>query len=289
MKNKCPKCQSINLIKRGFRNTQNRGKIQRFSCKDCKHRFVINDGFFRMRNAPNKITLCLDLFYRGISTRKIQEHLQVFYPHNSHYSNIYRWVVKYAEKISQFTTKLNLNVGNEIQVDEMEYKTKGKESWFIDSIDTETKFLVASKYVYSRGEGEVKHLLTEIKNKTGEQVKVITTDGFLMYRNIVKKTWGYNLRKKDYNIKHNVRNASAGEGFNYPVERLHNNIRLRTKTFRGFHGCIESANAIMQGYAVYYNFIRKHLAIDKCPYELAIPSLKFQSANRWLELIEMSK
>ena len=73
------------------------------------------------------------------------------------------------------------------------------------------------------------------------------------------------------------------------IERLHNNIRQRTKTFRGFHGSIDSANAIMKGFEIYYNFITKHQAINKCPYELAIPQLKLRSENKWLELIRLSK
>ena len=67
----CPNCNSKNIIKRGFRKTENRGKIQRYSCPNCNYRFVKDEGFYRMRNSPQKITLCLDLFFRGISTRKI--------------------------------------------------------------------------------------------------------------------------------------------------------------------------------------------------------------------------
>ena len=44
----------------------------------------------------------------------------------------------------------------------------------------------------------------------------------------------------------------------------------------GFHGCIESASAIMKGYEIYYNLIRKHQGINCCPYELAIPKLELE-------------
>jgi len=45
----------------------------------------------------------------------------------------------------------------------------------------------------------------------------------------------------------------------------------------------------MKGLVIFYNFIRKHQSIKCCPYELAIPELKFNSENKWLELIELSK
>jgi hypothetical protein len=57
---------------------------------------------------------------------------------------------------------------------------------------------------------------------------------------------------------------------------------------RGFHGSIESANTILKGWEIYYNFITKHQTIKKCPYELAT-TLKLNSENKWLELIQISK
>ena len=69
---------------------------------------------------------------------------------------------------------------------------------------------------------------------------------------------------------------------------MHNSIRERTVTFRGFHGCVESAQAIMKGYEIFYNFIRKHQAIGVCPYELAT-DLNLENPNKWMGLIEMAK
>lgn len=292
---KCSKCNSENIKRDGQRKTQNRGLIQRYKCLDCKLRFVENDGFYRMRNSPKKITLCLDLFYRGVSTRKVQEHLQAFYPHNSDHSTILRWLWKYANQISNFTDKLKLNIGDEIQVDEIEYhrrkshkSRKGiEENWFIDSICPETKFMVASEYGKSRGHKETKTIISRAKERANNQIRIVTTDGLNAYDKVVKKVFGYNTKLRRYNVIHNKNISSKGGGFNYPIERLHNNIRQRTKTFRGFHGSLKSANAIMKGFEIYYNFITRHQSINCCPYELAT-DLKLTSNNKWLELIEIS-
>ncbi len=48
----------------------------------------------------------------------------------------------------------------------------------------------------------------------------------------------------------------------------------------------------MKGFEIYYNFINKHQAINKCPYELDIPDFKEElkhAKNKWLELIYKSK
>jgi len=294
----CPKCNGNSIKKDGKRKTDNRGLIQRYFCKDCSYRFVEDNGFFRMRNNPKKISLCLDLFYRGVSTRKVQEHFQAFYPHNSSHKTIYKWVLKYAKMISIYTDNLKLKVGKELQIDEVEYHRrkyhqKGKKGvskdWFIDSIDTQTRFMVASEYVNARSSKEIKKVLSVAKKKTGNQTMIVTSDGFLAYPEVVKSVYGYNFKDRKTKVFHNKVNASKGEGFNIMIERLHNNLRQRTKTFRGFHGSINSANAILKGYSIFYNFITKHQSIKCCPYELAIPNLKLNSNNKWLELIELSK
>ncbi len=290
----CPHCKSKSIIKWCKRKTINRGPIQRYKCKDCKKYFTLDDGFFRMRNSPQKITLCIDLFFRGISTRKVQEHLQAFYPHNSSWVSIYNWVIKYSKQISNLTDSLKVNTGFEIQVDEVEFHRRKShksrsgvaKNWFIDSIDPKTRFAVAADYVEERNTKNIRSVMQSIKSKSGN-VKMITTDGLTAYTNVVKKTFGYSNKLGRYTVFHNVVCARQGEGFNYPIERLHNNLRARTKVMRGFHGSVESARAIMNGMIIYYNFITKHQGIDKTPSEVAIPELKL-GTNRWLDLINLA-
>jgi len=281
----CPNCNSKNIIKWCKRKTQNRGLIQRYKCKNCEKYFTIDDGFFRMRNYPKKISLCLDLFYKGISTRQIQSHLNSFYSHNSSWVSIWKWVVKYSNLIHNKIKDIKLNVGNELQIDEMEYKTRGEKSWFIDSIDTETRYMVSSNFCETREQKEIKKVLLNAKNKTKNQITIYTTDGYTAYEKVVKSIAGYYNLKKCL-IKHNKVTQLKGEGFNHKIEILHNSIRHRTKTFRGFKN-INSARAIMKGYEIYYNFLRKHQAIGKCPYELAT-NIKLKSSNKWLELIQLN-
>lgn len=293
----CPNCKNENTKKDGKRKTENRGFIQRYKCKKCSHRFVLDDGFYRMRNNPQKITCAIDLFYRGVSTRKVQEHFQAFYPHNSSHKSIYKWIIKYSKTISNFTNKTKLKVGQEAQTDEIEFHrrknhqkgSKGTEkNFFIDSIDPNTKFMLSSEYMKTRSSKDIKTVINRIKERTDTQIKVMTTDGWNAYENPIKKVFGYNNKLKKFNVFHNKVVVSEEQGnFNHPIERLHNSIRARTKTMRGFHGSIKSANAIMKGYEIYYNFITKHQAINCCPYELAT-NLKLKSENKWLELIRLS-
>ena len=290
----CPKCKSKEVIKWGKRKTQNRGKVQRYRCKSCSETFIL-DPFYRMRNNPQKITCALDLFYRGLSTREIQEHFKAFYPHNSSWVSIYNWIRKFSLKITGFTDKLKVKTGSYVEVDELQFRRRKRhnkkgteENWFIDAIDVKTRFMVSSAYVKHRSKEEIRRVLLNLKGKT-DRVKIVTTDGLTAYENVVKKTFGYDNKLGKYTIEHKQVVASKGEGFNIWIERLHNTIRQRTKGFRGFHGSLESAYALMKGFEIYYNFIRKHESLKgKTPSDVAVPELEFTSSNRWLELIELS-
>ena len=103
----------------------------------------------------------------------------------------------------------------------------------------------------------------------------------------MRKIFGLNKIEGKSKIKHFQNIGSEGR-FNHKIERLHNSIRERTKIFRNFKR-LESAKAIMNGYEIYYNFIRKHQAIGCCPYELALPYLKLKNKNKWLDLIRLSQ
>lgn len=292
----CPNCKSKEVVKRGYINTNIDGKKQRYYCKSCKKKFIPRNAFYKMRNNSQKITCAMDLFYRGLSTRDIQRHFQAFFPHNSDHSTILRWIRKYSLKIADFTDGLKLQTGSYVELDEMEYsrrespKRKGKDvNWFVDCIDAKTRFMVSSAYVKARNKEALESVILNMKGKTGDQVKVVMTDSLNAYDNLVEKTFGWNNKIQSYKVEHRKRNASKGEGFNIWIERMHGSIRQRTKTFRGLHGSVESAYALMKGMEIYYNFIRKHEALNnRTPSELAIPSLEFKSANRWLELIRLA-
>ena len=296
----CPECEGEKVKKDGLRQTENRGKIQRFKCKDCGVRFVVDDGFFRMRNNEKKITAGIDLYYKGVSFRKVQDHFKAFYPHNSSHMTIYRWIVRYSKMVATITDNFQIQCGQEMMSDEMEYyrrrdsRSEGREqNWFVDTFDLKTRFMIAGEYMRSRTNENLIKVLKRSKMKTGDQVKIVTTDGLMGYPTVLRAT--YNLQSPYHvssstksKIIHNVVKADE-RGFNHPIERLHNTIRERTKIMRGFHGSLESANAIMKGLEINYNFNRKNLALkNKMPYEEAIPELKLGD-NKWLDLIRLSK
>ena len=282
METKCNKCKGININKDGTRKTLNRGNIQRYYCKDCKIRFVPNDGFYRMRNSPDKITQSIHLYYSGTSLRKTQAHLGVFHPHNASHVSILKWIRKYSRLVGSFVDNIKVKNSDSITFDEMEYKTKGKQSFFIDLMDMETRYILGSGYYLNRGMNEMREVLHKAKHKSLNPTTKFYTDGLKLYPRALRKEYNYN--KKNYKYIHKI-TKSTDKAFNWKIERLHNSIRERTKIMRQFKK-LESARLIMKGYEIHYNFARKHMGINAYPYELATDITL--GKNKWLDLITIS-
>ena len=112
----------------------------------------------------------------------------------------------------------------------------------------------------------------------------------MAYPRTIKKTFGLRTHHggkvaKTSKIIHQVIKSDSG-GFNYKVERFHNTLRERTKVMRGFHGCITSAQTLLKGFEIYYNWVRNHQGIEcLTPSELACPQVSIQGKNKWLKII----
>lgn len=278
----CPFCKSKEVIKRGVRKTQNRGQIQRFSCKKCNKRFIQKDGFYRMRNTPEKITACLDLYFKGVSLRKLQDHLKVYFPHNASHMTILRWIRKYSQLIGDYVDTLPINNSNCITFDELEYKTKGVRSFFIGVMDLDSRFIVSSNYTLNRDLSTFITTLSKVRRNSRNRILNFYTDGLPTYRKALKKVYGYKHHSKKFN--HRIIRSQDNK-FNWEIERFNNTVRERTKTMRHFK-VLWSAKLIMKGFEIYYNFCRKHSGIKCHPYEL-VTDLKL-GKNKWLDLINLS-
>jgi hypothetical protein len=196
--------------------------------------------------------------------------------------------------MDNFTEKQNIISGEMLQGDEVEYKrrTSAKhrgvsEEYFIDVIDTKSRYIVSSDYAKDRTIPILNKVYRSAKRKVGNQVKIIATDGLMSYPRVIRKTFNLNKHAtKNPKIIHQITKSDSG-GFNYKVERFHNTLRERTKVMRGFHGCIDSAQTILKGFEIYYNWIRNHQSLQGLtPSMIAVPNFQFQSNNKWLELIQ---
>lgn len=279
----CKFCGSENYIKYGVR----RGK-QNYMCKDCGRKFVDNLYFENLKVSPKIICLTLDLYFKGVSLRKISDHLKQFHDINVCFTTVFRWIDHYIKIMDEYVRQFKPKLSEIWNVDEMMVSVNGEWFYLWNVMDDATRFHLASVISKERKISDArKVLITAKKRSHGNRPKFIITDGLKSYVKAIDEE--FHTVKRDTIHVSNV--GIRGKHFdrddfdNNLVERLHGTIRERNKTQRGLK---DEYSAFIRGHQVYYNFIRPHQSLyGNTPAELACVDLKLGN-EKWENLLLQS-
>lgn len=285
----CPNCKGSDIIKKGVRHTQN-GDVQVFGCKTCDYRFTPDKGFSRMKSDPNAILVSMDLYFKGVSLRKICDHLEQFYNMIVDPTTPMRWVRKYLKILSQYAEDYKVDVGNIWHSDEMTIfiKKEGQEKyyeWMWNVMDAETRYLLACRVTKTRFVSDARKPLKDAKKRATLRPDVIVTDGLQAYKSAIPKEFydkhaeikNPHLRLKDFETKPN----------NNIIERLNGTYRERMKVIRSFSTKL-GAEDYAEAMRIYYNYIRPHQGIDgMTPAQMTGVPIDL-SGNRWQTMIQLA-
>ena len=272
----CKFCFSQNIMKYGKQN----GK-QFYMCKDCNRKFVDNIDFENMKYNPKVIALTLDLYFKGVSLRKISHHLKEFYDLNICYKSVYNWIEKYVGIMNEYVNDIQPDIGQIWHTDEMMVKIDGSWEYLWNIIDEKTRYQLASVLSTERKVRDARMVFKRAKsNCGGRKPKYIVTDGLHSYRGAINKEFNTSHGETEHlwnvGIQHHPNNNH--------VERLHGEIRSREKTMRGLK--IEDT-PIIEGHRLYHNFIKPHMGLDgKTPSEEA--GITIEGDNKWVTLMKKS-
>ena len=285
----CPSCKSEDVVKRGVRKTQF-GEVQRYGCTDCGHRFVVDKGFCRMKFNPKIVTQTLDLYFKGLSQRKIADHLKQFESVSVAQPTILSWIKKYLKLLAKYSEKYKADVGNIWHSDETTVFIKKEDEkryyqWIWNVMDSKTRYLLACQVSETRYVKDAQNALKQAKSVTNVRPDAIVTDGLQAYNTAIKAEFydpsafiqNPHLRLKDFETKPN----------NNILERLNGTFRERTKVVRSFDSGIGAAE-FAAGMQTYYNYIRPHQGIGgMVPAQLANIPINL-TGNRWQTMIGLA-
>ena len=283
----CQFCLSYSVVKNGCRKNEHTIK-QRWACRSCGKTFVV-DAFEKRKADGKAITLVMDLYFKGVSLRKIQDHLKQFYSLEIHHETIRRWINDYMTVINGYVSELKPEVSKQWHADEMMVKAGGKWLWVWNCMDSQTRFLLAERVTQTRMIGDARELFKDAKTKAGFKPEVLITDGLEQYKTAFAKE--FLPRGHRFSFKHTSKHY-AYAGFpdktnNNLIERFHGSMRERTKVQRGLQNK-ETASKMLENLTTYYNFLRNHSALGKTPAEQAGINLELKE-NRWQSLIEKAR
>ena len=110
----CDKCGSIRVTKYG--KSANK---QVFKCKDFQHKFRELTLLKKVKFSPELITLTLDLYFSGLSLRKVARNINDHFNIDVNFSTIYTWIQRYIPVISNYVNSLKPQLGSEWHADEL--------------------------------------------------------------------------------------------------------------------------------------------------------------------------
>ncbi|MBS3105157.1 IS1/IS6 family transposase [Candidatus Woesearchaeota archaeon] len=245
----CPHCKEKNIKKDGLRTTEKRGKIQRYRCKICNYRFVVDDGFYRMRNNEKIITMSIDMYISNLSSRKMRNQLSRHLNTKISHISILDWVRRYTLKVSKFVDKLQYNMGSSFYADETLIDCEGRDDRFWCCLDWDTRLITGVHYSLSGNPIEAQKFL--FKSIQKGKPKFIQTDGGVFYPRAFRKLF-YSNKIGSLTVEHKIQNASVTKIHNYRIETVFMKIKDRVDDFRGIKA-LWSAPILMNALVIQHN------------------------------------
>lgn len=279
---RCEKCGTLNIVKNGNRKTES-GMRQRYKCQDCGHRFTWD--IIKHRKVSGKmVALTMDLYFKGLSYRKIANTIYQFYDMKVHHETVRRWITTFMEKMNNYVSNLKLEHSDIWVADEQKVKTKKDEwVWVWNVMDKETRFLIANNVTKNRSLEETREIFRKAKEKTTNKPLFVITDGLPTYPSAFNKE----LYDHHQSCEH-IANAGIGKDENNNViERYHGTYRERDKVMRALENKRTSID-MSEYWKLYYNFMRPHQGLDgKTPCEMTDINLDL-GRNKTIGLLKKS-
>ena len=273
LERKCPYCGSNKTIMKGLRYNKT-GAIRLRLCKVCNKRFKDDLMSESKGNNTALAIVALDLFYKGLSLREIKNHIWQIYCIDKPVSTLHRWIVKLTETMRKALKDVRPELGNKWLGDETVVKVNGKKEYLWSIMDYETRCQIASLLTEGRSAKEALNVIKEAIREAGKQPQKLITDGLKSYSKALKE-----LPSSCIEHVSNVGLTKQGDN-NNRIERLQGTIKNWVKVKRGLKS---RSQELVEGYRLYYNFIRPHMALcNKAP-------VNINKNGRWLPLITTKK
>ncbi|MCI4353420.1 MAG: IS6 family transposase [Thermoplasmata archaeon] len=269
----------------GYGNRRNKtGIISRYLCKTCGHRFVAREGFEKRRSDPEKIALALDLYFRGLSLRKVADHFDQAHGLKLSPSTIYDWIRRYSALAAKWMNAMPARTGERWHIDETVINTDGTPQYLWNVMDADSRFLMATHVSHLRGLSDTRAILRKAKAATPDRPTEVYTDGMRSYPKAIGRELAYRSRSGLVNPHIRVPSIRSKTSNNL-IERLHGTEKDRIRVMRGFNGK-RTAATLMEGFRVHYNMVQPHRSLGTTPGIAA--GLPDVGGFRWREILKQA-
>ena len=249
----CKYCDSGNVVKNGHVH----GK-QFYLCKNCGHKFIEPEAYPRMRTKGRVIATAIDLYFEGLSVRKVQSQIDKIFGVKVSQVTIWKWLMKYSKLVSDFVVNFTPKLSGKYHVDETVLKCRGVQKWFWEVLDEKTRFLVASQLSGNRTIKDVVKLFEESIAVAKKKPRIVYVDGLPAYEKGFNKVFWTRYKKDKVELVKKVGLRSRKS--NNMVERLHGTLKDRTRVTRGLKDA-KTVETLLKGWVVHYDYVREHQSL----------------------------
>ena len=261
----CKFCHSNNIVKNGTRKN-----VQYWLCKKCHRSFVNNYALPKMQYPTQTIAQAVNEYFNGNSLNNIRREIEITTKTLPSISTLYRWILKLTETARSAVKNYHPHVSNKWIVDEKEILVNGKIYSFINVMDRETRFLLATKLFVGECVANTQALLAEAIEKAGKMPDEIIThrkssDSIaLIYGNKIIPAREVVYDEPSENL--------LSIWYSMALDRLkpENGLDINTGT-----------ETILEGFAIHYNYIKLHPDIGKTPSQASGIQTSFRS---WFDI-----
>lgn len=186
---KCPKCNSNRIIRKGLIHNKEFA-AQRYMCKKCRHKFSDKGQSKGLKGNPLAVTATADLYFKGLSLRMIEDHMNRIYALNVSYPTIHRWIRRVIKNMKALEKEHGLSVGKRWHIDETEVKIAGRLHYLWNVLDAETRIYLASNVTYGRSSKDAEMIIREALRNAETAPREIVTDGLQSYNVALRNDFG---------------------------------------------------------------------------------------------------
>lgn len=237
-----------------------------------------------------QIAFILDLFYAGLSLRRVSQIFRNRYGLPLSPATILRrilyWVRDVDEAITYFMENgergFELQLGDMWEIDELYVKLGEKSLPLIVVRDLKTTFDVGTNLAETITSDAVKIALTRAKAVAHKCPLELRCDGLPVYEGAVRDVFGSSTK---LSIHRRVRK----EGQNQSIEGHNTAFRSRLKVMRSLHS-EDKSPIILKGLIIDYNFVRpSSVLVDVPPVERALSKSTIDGKHSWFALLELAE
>jgi transposase-like protein len=179
-----------------------------------------------MRVDSQVIVTSLNMYYGGLSTRKVAEQISNIFGEHISQTTVWYWVHRYSELVGEFVETLKPKLSGKYHHDETEIAVGGQGRFFWQTIDEGTRMIVAHLLTASRTSEDARKVFQQALEV--QRPTTLYTDGSFAYDDAFNKVY-YSHYKAD-RVEWVRRVGLKSRTTNNLVERLHGTLKDRTKT-----------------------------------------------------------